>query len=158
LLSLRRNTDHVVRILDSAAASSACNGTAAAHNTALNKLKLSNNANIIICVASFVLFFVFSLLLGGRTHLAGLLCETLGALLDDRLSHTLAERQRHTSDLVLLPMMKTLLRRVGKQVAGGVLDVDDRERARVLLDVLHQTDATQVAAANDHGEVADLKT
>lgn len=39
----------------------------------------------------------------------------------------------------------------------SIFDVNDVERARVLFDVLHETDTTQIATADNHAEVARLE-
>lgn len=78
------------------------------------------------------------------------------ALLEQALLDALAARQRDER-LGALADDKDVLQSRGERVAGGVLDVDDVERALVLLDELDDADATQVATADDHAEMTDAK-
>jgi len=50
-----------------------------------------------------------------------------------------------------------VVRASGEGLASKILDVDDAVAARVVLDLLEETDTTQVAAGGDHDEVTNTK-
>mmetsp|Transcript_31120 Transcript_31120/g.69883 ORF Transcript_31120/g.69883 Transcript_31120/m.69883 type:complete len:300 (+) Transcript_31120:123-1022(+) len=81
--------------------------------------------------------------------------ELVGDLLDDAELDALALRQAHPR--LILADHEHVFQAGREDVAHRVLNLDDVERARVLLDVLDHTHAPSVATALDSGELADAE-
>lgn len=89
--------------------------------------------------------FVFSLLASGLL---------LGSLLDNGETDTSTTGKGNKS-LLTLSNGEDILNASGEGVTSKILNGDDGVVTRVLLDVLDDTDTTQVATRGDHGEVTN---
>jgi len=88
--------------------------------------------------------------------LLGLSSQSLLALLDDRLAHTLVGWQRYPR-LGAFADHEHVRQTRGECVVSSVLDVNNVERTRVSFSRCDDTDATQVVATGDHDQVARVK-
>merc|ERR1712192_333308 len=86
----------------------------------------------------------------------GLDAKPLVPLLGDGQLHSLALGQRDER-LVALANDKDVGEPSGKDMALGILDVDNVEWSRVLLPGYHGANTTSVGASSDHAKVSDLE-
>merc|ERR1719163_1859451 len=90
------------------------------------------------------------------THGAHLLAQLRSAIFDDAELHTVALRKGDPR-LVLLADDEHVVKARAEGVASRILDVNDLERAWMLLPVSHDADAANIVTAGDHDSVTSLE-
>ena len=101
----------------------------------------------------FLIFFIFLKTPKNYKKNLFVATETLVTFLNDGDAESLilGERNKRENSLT---NDEDVRHTGGERVSIGILDVSNIERTRVLLDVLENTNTTQIVTASDHGEVS----